>query len=146
MCFTSQNTIFENTLFDQPAFTVYFQKHSRLISVIEALDNGKPIRETRDCDIPLVARHFYHHAGWAQLMDDEMAQWKPVGVIGRVGKCRLHFYTTLTPRQQTEITSGAAGCCKFAATLRGPTICLKRTFIVCLGHNYSVNMTFPNLN
>ena len=46
------------------------QKHARLISVIEALDNGKPIRETRDADIPLVARHFYHHAGWAQLMEE----------------------------------------------------------------------------
>ena len=63
---------------------IYFQKHSRLISVIESLDNGKPIRETRDCDIPLVARHFYHHAGWAQLMEDEMAGWKPVGVIGAI--------------------------------------------------------------
>jgi len=51
---------------------------------MESLDNGKPIRETRDCDIPLVARHFYHHAGWAQLMDDEMADWKPVGVIGGI--------------------------------------------------------------
>ena len=44
------------------------QKNSRLFAVIEALDNGKPIRETRDIDVPLVARHFYHHAGWAQLM------------------------------------------------------------------------------
>ena len=43
------------------------QKHSRLLAVLETLDNGKPIRETRDIDIPLVARHFYHHAGWAQL-------------------------------------------------------------------------------
>lgn len=60
------------------------QKHSRLIAVVESIDNGKPIRETRDCDIPLVARHFYHHAGWAQLMDEEMANWKPVGVIGAI--------------------------------------------------------------
>ncbi len=44
------------------------QKHSRLLAVLETMDNGKPIRETRDIDIPLVARHFYHHAGWAQLM------------------------------------------------------------------------------
>src|SRR5579871_467147 len=42
------------------------QKHSRLLAVLESLDNGKPIRETRDLDIPLVARHFYYHAGWAQ--------------------------------------------------------------------------------
>ena len=45
------------------------QKHSRLLAVLEAMDNGKRIRETRDIDIPLVARHFYHHAGWAQLLD-----------------------------------------------------------------------------
>uniref|UniRef100_H2Z2I3 Aldehyde dehydrogenase domain-containing protein n=1 Tax=Ciona savignyi TaxID=51511 RepID=H2Z2I3_CIOSA len=60
------------------------QKHHRLIAVIEALDNGKSIRETRDCDIPLVARHFYHHAGWAQLADTEMKDWKPVGVVGAI--------------------------------------------------------------
>src|SRR5690606_28545585 len=45
------------------------QKESRLFAVHETLDNGKPIRETRDIDIPLVARHFYHHAGWAQHID-----------------------------------------------------------------------------
>src|SRR5262245_8701505 len=38
------------------------QKHARLFAVLESLDNGKPIRETRDLDIPLVVRHFYHHA------------------------------------------------------------------------------------
>ena len=46
---------------------------------MESLDNGKSVRETRDCDVPLVARHFYHHAGWAQLADTEMRDWKPVG-------------------------------------------------------------------
>ena len=46
------------------------QKHSRLFAVLETLDNGKPIRESRDIDMPLVARHFYHHAGWAELMQD----------------------------------------------------------------------------
>lgn len=50
----------------------HVQKHMRLISVVESLDNGKPIRETRDYDIPIVARHLYHHAGWAELMDIEM--------------------------------------------------------------------------
>ena len=60
------------------------QKHARLFAVLESLDNGKPIRETRDIDIPLVARHFYHHAGWAQLMEDEMAGYKAVGVVGQV--------------------------------------------------------------
>ncbi len=60
------------------------QKHSRLFSVLESLDNGKPIRETRDIDIPLVARHFYHHAGWAQLMDEEMVDYESIGVIGQI--------------------------------------------------------------
>jgi len=60
------------------------QRHARLLSVVETLDNGKPIRETRDIDIPLVARHFYHHAGWAQLMDTELVGHKPLGVIGQV--------------------------------------------------------------
>jgi aldehyde dehydrogenase (NAD+) len=49
------------------------QKHSRRLAVLETLDNGKPIRESRDIDIPLVARHFYHHAGWAQLLDQEFS-------------------------------------------------------------------------
>jgi len=50
----------------------HVQKHMRLISVVESLDNGKPIRETRDFDVPTVARHLYHHAGWAELMETEM--------------------------------------------------------------------------
>ncbi|MBV1859643.1 MAG: aldehyde dehydrogenase family protein [Nannocystaceae bacterium] len=60
------------------------QRHSRLLSVVETLDNGKPIRETRDIDIPLVARHFYHHAGWAQLFEQELPGMAPVGVVGQV--------------------------------------------------------------
>ena len=60
------------------------QRTSRLFSVIETLDNGKPIRESRDIDIPLVARHFYHHAGWAQLMESELAGYGPVGVVGQI--------------------------------------------------------------
>ena len=62
----------------------HIQKHQRLLAVLESLDNGKSIRESRDIDVPLVARHFYHHAGWAQLMDYEMAGYEPVGVIGQV--------------------------------------------------------------
>ena len=62
----------------------HVQKHSRLISVIEALDNGKTIRETRDADIPVVIRHLYHYAGWAELMDTEMPDWKSIGVIGAI--------------------------------------------------------------
>jgi aldehyde dehydrogenase (NAD+) len=60
------------------------QKHSRLFAVLETLDNGKPIRETRDIDIPLVARHFYHHAGWAQLLESEFPDMQSVGVVGQV--------------------------------------------------------------
>ncbi len=60
------------------------QKHARFFSVLETLDNGKPIRESRDIDIPLVARHFYHHAGWAQLMKEQLPGMVPVGVVGQV--------------------------------------------------------------
>jgi len=60
------------------------QKHSRLFAVLESLDNGKPIRESRDIDIPLVARHFYHHAGWAQVMDRELPGFEPLGVVGQI--------------------------------------------------------------
>ncbi len=60
------------------------QKHARLLAVLETLDNGKPIRETRDLDIPLVARHFYHHAGWAQLLDHELPSIRPLGVVGQI--------------------------------------------------------------
>jgi aldehyde dehydrogenase (NAD+) len=60
------------------------QKHSRLLAVLESLDNGKSIRETRDLDIPLVARHLTHHAGWAQLAESEFAGYGPVGVVGQI--------------------------------------------------------------
>src|SRR5437016_3648236 len=60
------------------------QKHARLLAVLESLDNGKSIRETRDIDIPLVARHFYHHAGWAQLLETEFAGYGPAGVVGQI--------------------------------------------------------------
>ncbi len=60
------------------------QKHSRLLAVLETMDNGKPIRESRDIDIPLVARHFYHHAGWAQLLDQEFPEHIACGVVGQI--------------------------------------------------------------
>src|SRR3990167_3958025 len=60
------------------------QKHSRLFAVLETLDNGKTIRETRDVDLPLAARHFYYHAGWAQLQADEFAAYRAVGVVGQI--------------------------------------------------------------
>jgi aldehyde dehydrogenase (NAD+) len=60
------------------------QKHSRRLSVLETMDNGKPIRESRDLDIPLVARHFYHHAGWAQLLQQEFPDYTACGVVGQI--------------------------------------------------------------
>jgi aldehyde dehydrogenase (NAD+) len=60
------------------------QRHSRRLAVLETIDNGKPIRESRDIDIPLVARHFYHHAGWAQLLDTEFPGYTACGVVGQI--------------------------------------------------------------
>ena len=60
------------------------QKHARRLAVLETLDNGKPIRESRDIDIPLVARHFYYHAGWAQLLEQEFPGYAACGVVGQI--------------------------------------------------------------
>ena len=77
------------------AFARGVQKHARRLAVLETMDNGKPIRESRDIDVPLVARHFYYHAGWAQLMGsldageagflgEEFRGYAPVGVVGGI--------------------------------------------------------------
>ena len=66
------------------AIARHVQKHARLLAVLETMDNGKPIRESRDIDVPLVARHFYYHAGWAQLMERELPGYGPVGVVGQI--------------------------------------------------------------
>jgi aldehyde dehydrogenase (NAD+) len=60
------------------------QRHSRRLAVLETIDNGKPIRESRDIDIPLVVRHFYHHAGWAQLFESEFPDHTACGVVGQI--------------------------------------------------------------
>src|SRR3981189_1095994 len=60
------------------------QKHSRRLAVLETMDNGKPIRESRDIDIPLVARHFYYHAGWTQLLEQEFSEYVPCGIVGQI--------------------------------------------------------------
>ena len=60
------------------------QKNARLLAVLETMDNGKPIRESRDIDVPLVARHFYYHAGLAQLLPSELPDMAPLGVCGAV--------------------------------------------------------------
>ncbi len=60
------------------------QKNSRVLAVLETMDNGKPIRESRDIDIPLVARHFYHHAGWAKIIKEKLPKKEPLGVVGQI--------------------------------------------------------------
>jgi len=62
------------------------QERAREFAVLETLDNGKPIKETRDVDVPLAAQHFFYHAGWADklelLFPGEAVE--PVGVVGQV--------------------------------------------------------------
>ncbi|MER8748411.1 aldehyde dehydrogenase family protein [Mesorhizobium sp. M1050] len=60
------------------------QRHQRLFAVLETIDNGKPIRESRDIDVPLAIRHFIHHAGWAQALDRDFPGHKGVGVVGQI--------------------------------------------------------------
>jgi aldehyde dehydrogenase (NAD+) len=66
------------------ALARHIQKRDRFLAVLETMDNGKPIRESRDLDVPLVARHFYHHAGWAELIETEFPGQGPVGVCGQI--------------------------------------------------------------
>ncbi len=66
------------------ALARHIQKRDRFLAVLETMDNGKPIRESRDLDVPLVARHFYHHAGWAELVETEFPGEGPVGVCGQI--------------------------------------------------------------
>jgi len=66
------------------AIARHIQKRERFLAVLETLDNGKTIRESRDIDVPLVARHFYHHAGWAELRETEFAGFSPLGVCGQI--------------------------------------------------------------
>ena len=60
------------------------QRHARLFAVLETLDNGKPIRESRDIDVPLAIRHFIHHAGWAQSLEREFPGQHGVGVCSQI--------------------------------------------------------------
>ena len=62
------------------------QEHARELAVLETLDNGKPIKESRDIDIPLVAAHFFYYAGWADKLDYAVPgkDVKPLGVVGQV--------------------------------------------------------------
>src|SRR5687767_9030935 len=62
------------------------QERAREFACVETLDNGKPIRETRDVDVPLAAQHFFHHAGWADKLELAFpgATPRPLGVVGQV--------------------------------------------------------------
>ena len=66
------------------AIARHLQQHARLFAVLETLNNGKPIRESRDIDVPLAIRHFYHHAGWAELVETEFPGAGPHGVCGQI--------------------------------------------------------------
>ncbi|NDW07385.1 aldehyde dehydrogenase family protein [Jiella pacifica] len=66
------------------ALARHIQQHARFLAVLETIDNGKPIRESRDIDVPLVVRHFYHHAGWAEILADEFPGARAHGVCGQV--------------------------------------------------------------
>ena len=62
------------------------QERAREFAVIESMDGGKPIRESRDIDVPLAAAHFFYHAGWADKLDYAFPGRKPksLGVVGQV--------------------------------------------------------------
>jgi aldehyde dehydrogenase (NAD+) len=62
------------------------QERSRELAVLETLDNGKPIKESRDSDLPIVAAHFFYHAGWADKLDyaGYGPDPKPLGVAGQI--------------------------------------------------------------
>lgn len=60
------------------------EKHAGVLAILEALDNGKPIRETTNVDIPASVQHFDHHAGWAELIEAEFPGHEPVGVAGQI--------------------------------------------------------------
>ena len=85
MLFRSGNPVSHTRALDYLyAMARAIQRTSRRLAVLETIDNGKPIRESRDIDIPLVARHFYHHAGWAQLLESEFAGYAACGVVGQI--------------------------------------------------------------
>lgn len=60
------------------------QKRERFFAVLESMDNGKPIKETKGADVPLAIRHFYHHAGWASALAQEFPDQQALGVCGQI--------------------------------------------------------------
>jgi acyl-CoA reductase-like NAD-dependent aldehyde dehydrogenase len=92
---TAARTAFEKTWSKMPAaergkylyrIARILQERSREFAVLETLDNGKPIRETRDTDIPLAAAHFFYHAGWADKLSyaGVGSSPKPYGVAAQI--------------------------------------------------------------
>jgi acyl-CoA reductase-like NAD-dependent aldehyde dehydrogenase len=64
--------------------SIFHRKKTIFSRLLQALDNGKSIRETRDADVPTVVRHLYHQAGWAQLGPDQLAGWASLGVVAAI--------------------------------------------------------------
>jgi aldehyde dehydrogenase (NAD+) len=62
------------------------QEKARELAIVESLDGGKPIKESRDVDLPLAAAHFFYHAGWADKLDYAFhgRAWRPLGVAGQI--------------------------------------------------------------
>ena len=62
------------------------QEKARELAILDSMDGGKPIKESRDVDVPLVAAHFFYYAGWADKLDYAFPgrSPKPVGVAGQV--------------------------------------------------------------
>lgn len=73
------------------------QERSRELAVLESMNNGKPIRESRDIDIPLVAAHFFHYAGWADKLDYAGLGKNPapLGVAGQIIPWNFHYLCLL---------------------------------------------------
>ncbi|CAL1546182.1 unnamed protein product [Lymnaea stagnalis] len=83
------------------------QKNQSLLAIVEAIDSGKPTRETRGVDIPAIIRQFYHHAGWAQLKDTELSGWKPYGVTAVISHWSfplMHLASRVAPALATGNT------------------------------------------
>ncbi|RUS76934.1 hypothetical protein EGW08_015307 [Elysia chlorotica] len=57
------------------------QKHQSLLALVEAVDSGMPSKESRTTGVPAIIRQFYHHAGWAQVLPEEMQGWTSLGIV-----------------------------------------------------------------
>ena len=104
-------------------FHRHVQKHSRLVAVVEALDNGKSIRETRDADTAVVVRHLYHHAGWAELVGEQLPGWSSVGVIGAI--VPWNFPLMLLIWKVTSHTCSNSDKCSYSSAPTIPLIDIK---------------------